>query len=231
MRQFAAASRALRSLGNPACFFVLALVLFTDWISLPNNPGARSSLSPRPPVRGSAHGRPVPVELYRTPSGLKAELYGMDAPPATWERVEGFSLFTDKLRRSGMWGITHEVQVLSVLNPADLTPVELAQMPAVVLSAIDRSGDREVFVANGTVELLQSPSLTAARDLPQGYIHNAFAVSIGTLVLLSAALNCRRVFREAAVRGRKARGECLSCGYSLASSSTRECPECGTPRA
>jgi hypothetical protein len=221
---------ALRALSAWPCAFTLLLILAYDWISLPHTQWDTSALSPRSFYWTGGHGRPVPVELYRTPAGLYAEVHGLEVVPTGSEHIEDFVLFRDIRQRRGMWGLTHETRALVFLSSGDLTPMELAQMPTAVLDAIRRSDASEVFVEDHTVELLQSPTLRVARTLRRGYLHNAFAIAMGALLLLSLALNADRIRRSITARRRATRGDCPACGYALANSVSEVCPECGAGR-
>jgi hypothetical protein len=202
---------------------ILLLLLVLDWMTLPNTPWARASLAPRSAWRGAAHGRPVNVELFRSPDGLRAVCFPEEIP-AGWEHVGEFGLFRDMRRRSGAWGLTREQQVLHV-TPGDLTPAELAQMPRVVLEAIEQSAESDMFVEDGTVALLRSPTFVVSRRLRGGYVHNAFACALASLLVVSLGLYTARLRRAAVERGRLQRGDCTRCGYPLAGGAA--CPECG----
>jgi hypothetical protein len=219
---------ARRVLETRTCALVLAILLAFDWLTLPNTRWARSQLAFGPPLRSTAHGRGLPVAIYRTPAGLRAVLADDDEPQAGWERLE-VVLFKDLRRRTGVWAMTHESQELSLLQRG-LSPPELAVLVPEVLRAIDQSAWRDQFEEDGTIALLRSPTLRVSRTLRGGYVHDAVSLSAALLLCVSLALNARRV-RASVLTGRRLlRGCCTSCGYPLVGPGVA-CPECGRNRS
>jgi len=119
-----------RLLSHPLVVLGLGLLLLFDWFSLPNNPVARSALSVRPVPRGPMHGRPLPLDFYRTPSGLRAVLRNTEVP-AHWTSAGWVTVFDDIRRRTGLWGLTREFKSVRLLDAGSLTTAEAASLPGV----------------------------------------------------------------------------------------------------
>ena len=218
------------------CAAVLVSVLLLNWFSLPNQPGAVSTLSPRAHQRSTAHGRPVPIVLFRTPSGLQAQST-IDPTPIqpSWRIVHGFLLFQDIPRRQGFWGLTRESTKLTVLNPSDLTRAEIDTLGPVLLEAMPgalRQDDHRLdqaaeLLGTGSFAIGATPTWSRSRSLPWGYVHNTFTALLATAAFISVALASGRTYRTSLTHNRRLGGVCIVCGYNLHNSPGDACPECG----
>lgn len=204
---------------------VLAGLLLIDWLALPSGPGIELRLAISR-WRGAAHGRPVPVTLFRTPGGLRAAFFAdSQDPPKSWTPVQGFSLFEDMTRASGSWAPTTQSRRLVLQAQGDLTAAEMATVSSVLLKGIASSGEAEAF--ESTAELLRQPGWAWQRPLIGGYVHNSVSIAMALGLAVCLILLTREILL-ARLQGRRMRsGECPFCGYPRQHDERSTCPECG----
>jgi hypothetical protein len=180
------------------------------------------------------HGRPIPVVLYRTPTGIQGRLQWNDdgrLEPGV-EHLDSV-LFAAVPRRSGFWGLTCRVERVNLLDSDSLTAEERAQVIPVVLATVESEPDLAEAIG-WPYQLLKSGITQRSERLAGGYLHNRLAGSLAVIVIaglprlaIAASRQVRDSRRTSRAHRRHAAGACPLCGYDLQRNFGDGCPECG----
>lgn len=226
---------------HPAVVIAAALLLFLDWCNLPDRPDARSTGATycpfSSPYRGSMHGRPIPVVLYRTATGIqgRVELQADVKVEPRFERLDSV-VFPGVPRRSGFWGMTRRVESVIFLGSDSLTTNERALVVPVVVAALEAEPGMPEAIG-WPYDLLKSGSTSRTDVLIGGFIHNAFALLLAVvvvagfprLVIAATRINGDYV-RRRIHENRSSKGLCPMCRYNLQGNPENGCSECGWNR-
>jgi hypothetical protein len=224
-------------LRKPAVLVSLAVIIWLSAALIPSNRTNRSTLASllNPPRLSTAHGRPVPIVVYRTPAGLEAhiEVEGPSGSPPDAERLT-IQFFQDLRRRSGLWALTRESIRLHVWDhDGALAAAEFSTLPGILRDAIEREEHGPVLFAR-THDLVRDGVFVRTRTLRRGYVHNALTAPFALLLVIGLVSlaherlqRARELFERARSAHRVRQGLCQHCGYDSSSWRGETCPECG----
>lgn len=217
------ASRAGQFLRHPVVIVPLLLFLFYE-------ANAVGALGGR--TRSTMHGRPLPVAVYRSETGLEVR-FGADSydpPPDDLRPVHGVILFQDILRKEGSWWPTRQTTSLKLLEHGDLSVAEQQLLLPSLAAAFGRQpGYADAY--RRSADLVRTGVWSASTPLPVGIARNCMDAAAAVWLLIVGVLSSMAGARAARERKRAARGECPACGFNLAGLEGRPCPECGTTSA
>ncbi len=130
-------------------------------------------------------------------------------------------------RERGFWAATTEIRDTSLRfypHGAAFTPDEQAHIRTAIANSLNEKGEDPLFVAT-----LRAGGGEFEQVIWTGYLHNAAALCLGSVFLLSLGGIPRRIITERRADAR-ARGLCPQCRYDLRGETDAGCPECGWGR-
>lgn len=231
--------------GHPFVIGLLVLLLFADLLSMPSVPWKESTVQ-RAVLgawrwRGSAHGRPVPGEAYRTEAGFvwrwTTDPYDYSSfDLLTGDNGQWAGVFRDMMRYDGFYHLTRRTEQFFVY-PDELSAEDQQAVLDAILVAIEREPDYEQLL-RFVPDMIRAGVRARTFPIYWGYARNTLAA----FVALAFIIGCTRGrpwewFREPRLgfdgrysqrARRQRRGECGSCGYDLVGLTTGRCPECGS---
>jgi len=208
-----------RVLRHPVVLVLLLLFLFYEAVARGEPPGR---------TRSTAHGRPLPVAVYRTSAGIEIhfEPQPSESVPADLTRVWDVVLFDDIPRKHGAWWPTRETTALKLLQAGDLTAAEQSSLLPALVAAFGRQPDYEHWFRR-SASLARAGIWSTSTPLYDGYVRNVVSIVALSWLLVGGFFAGRETIRQVRERDRRSRGECPACGFSLSGLAGRPCPECG----
>lgn len=227
-------SRFLRLLAHPAVLVLTLAYLIVDVLNLPNGPKELSSvalaLRGMQPTFGSGP-RPLPLEFYRTDTGLVAigtarGEPGAGFPPGGGVKVPGLQVWPRDYTTHGFWAPTRLVRSHTVAGLELLTAPEIASLPRALCERLEAMGYEE-----RTMSLVRMGVLADTQLIRRGVARDVVALGAGVFLLVNATLILTLLARWRTEERRRTRGLCPTCGYNLRHQFIGGCPECGWGRA
>lgn len=225
-------SRWLRLLAHPGVLVLALTFLIIDVLNLPHGPKEVSSvaLSLRGMHPGGSSPRPIPVEFYRTPTGLAAvgtgDVKGAGEIPAAGVRLGGLMIWPRDYTTHGFWAPTTLRRYHRIVGHESLSPEEFALLPLVLAARLEAMGEEDRKLV-----LLRAGVLGDTHLIRRGVAHNGVVMLVSVLLLTNVILGVVMLRRWWSHRQRRARGLCPDCGYNLRHQYIGGCPECGWSRA
>jgi hypothetical protein len=215
-----AAVRAFLGWGWTPLLLGVVLVMDAGSLSRFSFPGSLARMF------SSRHYCYFPAQVWMKDVGGKLELVGDS------EHWDVTASFDPNLWQSSFWApMTIEYRTTVGdwrRDQAVVTAREHAQVVAIVIGWMEqqRGSDSEYL------ELLKTNgegTFTVVR--PWGIVHNAAALLVFLLLVVSCKMNLARFSLAARRRRAREREECFVCGYSLVGCPGSVCPECGAGQA